>query len=207
MLGASTLDTFANLFDPRYLDLGFVNRLWLVPAHSTKCVPVPKRISDQKIEELRIEFLRLERAAGPMAMTNEAERIWHDYYQNLKERASVHTKRLDTYGQRLLPLLALNDDQKVIGAHIVDKVISIVEWQLCVRQVNDPIDAEGKVAQMEEKIRRALHESTNWSKRDLQKKVHTERHGIWVWDQAIKNLEANGELLLRRGGKEIEFTN
>ncbi|UCE51970.1 MAG: hypothetical protein JSV31_22325 [Desulfobacterales bacterium] len=52
MLAASTTDTYAGLFDPKFLDIGFNNRIFLVPGDSNKCFPVPEPIPFLKIENI-----------------------------------------------------------------------------------------------------------------------------------------------------------
>ena len=69
---------------------------------------------------------------------------------------SVHSRRLDTYALRLMPLLAVNDMKTAIDVETVRKAIFLCDWQLEVRKLHDPIDADNALAKMEEKIRRTV---------------------------------------------------
>jgi hypothetical protein len=40
--------------------------------------------------------------------------------------------------------------------HTFNKLIKLCDWQLAVRKLHDLIDADNKIAKMEEKIRRVL---------------------------------------------------
>jgi hypothetical protein len=196
MLAASTTDTFATLFDSKFLDIGFNNRLFLVPGDSDKCFPIPLSISTDLIRRLYQQLQnRLKLIHGTSGLPIEADAIeqWSDFYRGLKGK-SPYTKRLDTYGLRLMPLLAINDMKDKVDLETVNKVITLIEWQHSVRKVLDPIDAENTIARMEEAIRRALQIKPQWKKRELQKKVHYERVGLWVWNSATKNLNKNKEL-------------
>jgi hypothetical protein len=51
-------------------------------------------------------------------------------------------------------LLAINDLKPEIDEHTVLNAIKLCDWQLQVRNAHDVIDADGKFAKMEERIRR-----------------------------------------------------
>ncbi|MCK4485341.1 MAG: hypothetical protein KAU38_01090, partial [Desulfobacterales bacterium] len=196
LLAASTTDTYAGLFDSKFLDIGFNNRLFLVPGDSDKCFPVPISIPDEQIHRLHGQLqnrLKLTKDVLAMSIDQDAGERWAEFYRQIKG-SSPYAKRLDTYGLRLMPLLALNDLKETVDLEVVNKVIALLEWQHQIRQAYDPIDAEGKVARMEEAIRRAFKIKSTWDVRGLQRKVHYNRHGIWVWDSAIKNLRRNTEV-------------
>jgi len=196
MLAASTTDTYASLFDSKFLDIGFNNRLFLVPGDSDKCFPVPLSIPDDQIHRLYGQLqnrLKLTKDVAGMSIDQDADERWAQFYTQIKG-SSPYAKRLDTYGLRLMPLLALNDLKQRVDLETVEKVITLLKWQHSVRQVYDPIDAEGKVARMEETIRRTFKTKSEWPTRQLQRKVNYNRHGLWVWESAIKNLRQNQEI-------------
>jgi hypothetical protein len=197
MLAASTTDTYANLFDSKFLDIGFNNRLFIIPGDSSKCFPVPEAIPPEQIHELhnklsnRIQLL--DDLRDGMPIEPDALEKWSEFYQQIKG-SSPHTKRLDVYGLRFMPIIALNDMKTAVDLETVEKVILLLKWQHHVRQVHDPIDAENTIAKMEEKIRRAFKKKTKWAHRDLQRATHYDRPGIWAWDNAMKNLIENREI-------------
>lgn len=196
MLAASTTDTYANLFDSKFLDIGFNNRLFIVPGDSHKCFPVPKPIPVDQINYLHEklqERLDLLQDGLAMPIEKDAEKLWTEFYTQIKGQGP-HSKRLDVYGSRFMPLLALNDMKTAVDLETVEKVILLLKWQHHVRQVHDPIDADNKIARMEEAIRRAFKIKNKWHQRDLQRKVNYRRCGLWVWESAIKNLTKNIEI-------------
>ena len=196
MLAASTTDTYANLFDIKFLDIGFNNRLFIVPGDSGKSFPIPKPIPVDQINYLHEklqERLDLLQDGLAMPIEKDAEKLWTEFYTQIKGQGP-HSKRLDVYGSRFMPLLALNDMKTAVDLETVEKVILLLKWQHHVRQVHDPIDAENKIARMEEAIRRAFKIKNKWHQRDLQRKVNYRRCGLWVWESAIKNLTKNIEI-------------
>jgi hypothetical protein len=92
-----------------------------------------------------------------------------------------------------MPLIAINELKAEIDTATVQKVIDLVEWQHTVREIYDPKDIKGSVANMENRIRNKLNIKPEWKKRDLQRAVNYSQFGIWVFDQAVKNLEKNDE--------------
>ena len=92
-----------------------------------------------------------------------------------------------------MQLLAANEQKSVIDDEILDKVITLSDWQLAVRRRYDPVDADSVMARMEEKIRRVLA-SGSQSKRDLQRAVHANRVGMWFFETALANLLKSEEI-------------
>jgi hypothetical protein len=56
VIAASTTDTYAEMFSPKYLDIGFNNRLFLVPGDSDKCIPVPLPIPADETKFMKKEL-------------------------------------------------------------------------------------------------------------------------------------------------------
>jgi hypothetical protein len=197
MLSASTTDTYANLFSHKYLDIGFNNRLFLVPGDSDKVISWPLPVPMEKKQAIYSQIknrLELVKDHPELSLTQEAAERWEGFYKSLKG-SSPHTKRLDVYAMRFMPLLAINDKKIAVDLQTIEKVIKLIDWQHQVRRVYDPIDAEGKIATMEEKIRRKMIEQRQWKKRKLQRKVNYNRDGIWVWEKAVQNLQSNKEII------------
>jgi hypothetical protein len=107
---------------------------------------------------------------------------------------SPFTKRLDGYGLRLMILFAVNEGESRITADIVSRVVDLLKWQHDIRRELSPIDAEGTIARMEESIRRALS-CGPLPKRELQRRVTYQRAGIFVWNNAIQNLQRAREVI------------
>ena len=109
----------------------------------------------------------------------------------MNREENIHSNRLDVYASRLMPLLTVNELKTEIDEHIVKKAVSIVNWQLEQRKLLDPIDAEGEVAKMEERIRRQLERGSKM-KGELQRGTNANRYGLWTYNTALNNLRNNG---------------
>ena len=55
-----------------------------------------------------------------------------------------------------MSILALTNDKDEVDLEIVEMVIAILDYELRVRILTDPIDADNAIARMEESIRRQL---------------------------------------------------
>jgi hypothetical protein len=193
LLAASTVDTYSNLFDAAFLDIGFVNRLWLVKDTAPRRFALPSKPDANERHACGEEFGKVlsllnenaNSSTWEMELTREAYDLFENWYLSCPQTQVA--KRLDTYGHRLMILLTLNQGKTEVDAEVVKDVIFLLNWQYDVRQELDPIDADSKIAAMEERIRRALRSGplNGW---ELKKKVHYERYGIFVFDTALKNL-------------------
>jgi hypothetical protein len=75
-----------------------------------------------------------------------------------------------------------------------------MDWQLQVRRLHDPIDADSAIAKIEEKIRRILLIGAK-SEHDLKRGVHVDRTGLWPFLQALKNLSTGKEIAWDKANK------
>jgi hypothetical protein len=193
MLAACTLDTYRGMFTSQFLDIGLLNRFFVVIGDSKRRFSIPEPIPDPEREPLRqdlrnvLSFVDAHSQSGRFAMpiNTTARDIFDEWYFNLEN--SVFTKRLDTYGHRLMPLLAVNELQYIITPEIAMKTVALLNYQLAARKYADPIDADSAVAKLEERIRRLLANGP-MKKRDLERHGKKSRVGIWMWNVAIKNL-------------------
>jgi hypothetical protein len=206
LLGASTIQTYERCWDASFTDIGFNNRLFIVPGGGEKRFSFPQRVSFNDLAWLK---KRLGDVLGHYAgevdldITDEGREIYHNWYMNLER--SIHAKRLDTYALRFMILLAVNELKDEIDAATVSKVCKLMDWQLQVRKLHDPIDADGQTAKMEERIRRIL-KLESLSEHDLKKKLHTERTGIWVYTMAMRNLQQAREIRWNKVSKTWGIT-
>ncbi len=199
LLAASTLDTYENMFSAQFLDIGFLNRLFIVIGGAERKFSIPEPIPEEMKEGLRrdlwgiLGFVKDLTAGGTYAMplTPRARALFDDWYFGLEK--SIFTKRLDTYGHRLMPLLAVNELKAEIDLSIARKVVALLNYQLEARRQADPIDADSTIAKLEEKIRRKLSRGPTRPS-DLKKAVHYERVGVWAYERAMKNLAASQEV-------------
>ena len=191
ILAASTIDTYQRMWTSAFTDIGHINRLWLVPAKGERKFSIPLSIPEDCKRNLR-EALRtlvngIPQTRKILQITPEAFEIFSEWYKNTPP--SLFTKRLDTYGHRLMILFCANENKTLVTADITERVVKLLEWQRRVREENDVIDAEGKIARMEEGIRRALRKNNQGiTRRELQRVTHYNRAGVFVWNSALKNL-------------------
>jgi hypothetical protein len=194
VIGASTTNTWETLWSRAFIDIGFTNRIFLVPGVGQRQHAFPSRITDhekfQIIYRLR-PIAQTYRRLTRFEINIGARQLFERWYFDLP--SSVHTKRLDTYGHRFMPLLAINDGKNIVDEETVEKTISLCDWQLKVRQLHDPIDADTNMANMEQRIRRALLTGEK-NNSELKRMVNYSRAGIWFYENALKNLERAGEI-------------
>ncbi|HBT19869.1 MAG TPA: hypothetical protein DEA47_00605 [Peptococcaceae bacterium] len=225
LLAASTTDSYAILWDSHNIAIGLPNRLLIVPAEARTSRPFVEEIpaeAQAKLKERLIDVIKaVDESTGvvkvgnhnaklPFAVrlrfSNDAKAIWEGWYH--RRPADVHATRLDTIGLRLAILLAVSQGNlEEIDAKTISAVIKILQWQYTARLLHDPVDAVNSVAELEEKIRRICktHGCVKW--RDLCKRVHAERYGMWMFETAVKNLARAGEIRLYKRGrsKVVEY--
>lgn len=196
LLAASTFDTFSRMWTPAFLDIGFLNRLWLVRDRGERKFSIPREIPLPEIKHLQSELgdllKSLPKEGVRLPITDEARRVFDQWY--FQQENSPFSKRLDNYGLRLMIVLSVNEGELNITPDIAERVIRLLQWQLEIRRECDPVDAETNIAKMEEMIRRALARGP-LEKRELQRRVHYNRYGLFIWNCATDNLLRAKELL------------
>ncbi|MEO0070008.1 MAG: hypothetical protein ABIK18_04350, partial [candidate division WOR-3 bacterium] len=193
LLAASTLETYRNMFNSTFLDIGFVNRLFIVIGNSERKFAIPQMIPIEAKETLKNDLAGILRRvaelsnSGPyyMPVTSEAHDTFARWY--FERPDSVFSVRLDTYGHRLMVLLTVNDGKDTVTPEIAAKVVKLLDYQYQARQFADPIDADNTIARLEERIRRTLAAGP-LPKRELERRCSKHRWGIWLWNRAIGNL-------------------
>ena len=187
LIGCCTTATYENMWSQEAIAIGFPNRLLLVNADARPKVAWPKPVEEHILGEIKGRIQRLlARLPLRYEISPDARRHWETWYEALP--SSEHVKRLDTIGLRLLPLVALTNDKEIIDMETVDSVCAILDYELRLRIMTDPIDADDRIAKLEEKIRRTLKSRGPLSNRELRRAVHAEREGVWAYQTAIGNL-------------------
>lgn len=206
-LAASTTATFESMWTANYLDIGFLNRLFTVLCARTRRVAFPRPLPQGALEDLAAETWKqittLTGRAHPTVFTfdRDAEELWREWYVALED--TLHARRLDAIGMRLLLLLAVTTGAPTVTRDLVARVIAILAYELRVRRLTDPIDAENAIAKLEEAIRRTLRAHPGLKLRQLQGRIHAHRHGIWAFKTAFNNLRENQELHVDGGSKTV----
>ena len=200
LLAACTVDTWHGIWKPSFTAIGLNNRLWLVPGMGNRRIAFPECVDsgarDNLLERTR-RMIRRYSDLGTIHVNDEARGCFQNWYDNLG--TSVHTKRLDTYAHRLLPLLAVNEGRDVVDLEVTQKALALCDWQLSIRQEYDPIDVDTLMARIEENIRRVLQRHDDFTVKKLKDYTNAKRHGIWYFETALSNLIKAGEV--RRFGK------
>jgi hypothetical protein len=201
IIAASTIDTYEQIFDEHFLSIGFPNRVFLCPGKGQRRFSLPEKILDSNrkvlFDQIGLLLKHIEKTVE-LEITPDARLLYHDWYMALPQ--SLHTKRLDTYAMRFMPLLAVNELKDVVDVEIVRKVIALCNWQYEARRRYDPIDADSQMARTEERIRRVLLSGAK-TKRDIGRAVHVERVGTWIFDTALTNLLKAENIILDKRSK------
>jgi hypothetical protein len=74
--------------------------------------------------------------------------------------------------------------------HVVDrpKCACILDYEITIRRLTDPIDADDRIARLEQKITRTLKARGPLTRRDLLRHTNARRDGLWAFDKAISHL-------------------
>ncbi len=195
LAAASTPETYATMWNAAFLDVGFTNRVWLVAGGSDRRIarpdPVPEDRKHAIADALGQLLARIDQAAMGgqivLRLDADADRLWQQWYEAMPR--TIHSRRLDTYGLRLMILLSVSrGDLATVSADTVRRVTLLLDHQLALRRQYDPIDAESTVARMEELVRRELRTRGPLGRRELRRRTHADRYGLWTFDTALSNL-------------------
>jgi hypothetical protein len=202
ILAASTIDTFKNIWTTAASDMGFLNRLWLVPARAERSIPIPQSIPYKAKKNIKKKLTSLVRKISKKRVTipisPKAREIYNSWYMSVNTSNSDVTKRLDTYGLRLMLLFCANENKQEVTPEIAQRVVKLLEWQQQKREENRPIIALNQTAKLEQEICSRLRALGPSKRRDLQRKVHYERYGRKAWVKAEKNLQDAGDIIVKR---------
>lgn len=195
ILAASTVDTFTKMFSPIFTDIGFINRLWLTADRAIRRFAVPEEVPYERQSALAARVnacLYHYREETTIPMTSEALSLYETWYMSDDARG-IHSKRLDTYGLRLMLIFAANEEVEEISKDIAERVIKLLLWQREIRGEYDPVGCENIVAKIEDQIRRMLMKR-NFNSRELRQYAHADRYGIFLFNAAKENLLKEGEV-------------
>lgn len=228
IIACCTEETFKEVFIERFTRLGFDNRLFLVWGENRINKFNPKPISRTEKMKLWTDLRNIICALPPgeekilVRMDPDAEECFQAWYVDLRKRENVFNKRIDTYSKRFLMLMAVSEELSKKRPHILDdedengkvrkivlvdknfaeRVISLMEWELVVREKCKPSQTKNRMAELEEKIKIKLREKGfSMTQRELKRAINADQYGIYFWDSAIKNLEKAGLIKKAPGSK------
>jgi hypothetical protein len=206
LIGCCTTDTYENMWTADAIAIGLPNRLFIVGADSKKKVCWPEPRDKAKVEAIRLRIIKqMNRLPLTLGIEPEAKLEWEQWYESLP--SSIHARRLDTIGLRLLGLIALTTDKNSVDLETVQTVVTILDYELNIRMVSDPIDADKGVARMEMSIRRQLHSRGPLTPRKLRQYTNADKTGgIWMFNTAITNLTNVQDISKDRTTGEFQLT-
>jgi len=196
LLGASTIQTYETIYNTAFTSIGFPNRIFLVIGTAMSKNSFPKEVPSKMIAVMEANLRTVLQRIGDekvFDLTEDARELWDEYYMSIN-RSSLHSKRLDTYGLRIMMILAANLLKKEIDEEITTDTIKLLNWQYDIRKIYDPIDADTKTARIEELIRRKLSEKGPMQDRELKQATSANRSGLWIYNMAIQNLKSAQEI-------------
>lgn len=203
LLACCTTQTYERIWEVRSIDMGFPNRLFLVHADARPRVAWPPPPDEAEVKRLAVKIEKqIANSRETFEISVEAEEAWKHWYDHLPK--SVHTKRLDTIGRRLIPIFAQTMDKDCVDLDVIERVIPILNYELRLRQITDPIDADNRVARLEEKIRRKLN-GGEVPPRKLRQDTHADREGLWAFERALENLLEAGDIEQLNDDKKILY--
>jgi len=155
LVGCCTTDTYSRMWTQEAIAIGFPNRLWVVGADRKRKVAWPEAPAEHELAAIRARIsAQANKKCLKFDISMTAKTRWTDWYEALPP--SEHARRLDTIGFRLMPLIALTTGKDLVDLPTVETVIAILDYELEIRRLTDPIDADNAIAKLEEKIRRVL---------------------------------------------------
>jgi len=206
LISASTIDTYERTWKGSFTDIGFNNRLFLVPGRGEKKYSLPKQIPEDEKRKISAGIGDIIGFAGNglvLSFSPESRKVYDDWYMFTKR--SIHAKRLDTYALRFMTLIAANEKKSEIDVITVQKALLLMEWQLEVRKLYDPIDADNEMAKMEERIKRQLSSRGPLSDRDLRRFANVKKAGLWIYNTARNNLLKANDITFNKDTNKWEF--
>jgi len=142
-LAASTVETHKRTWTALSQTLGLPTGSSWCP-YSWRKYSFPEKISENDKQSLRTQLSRIIDHVGKfteLGLSQAGREIYHNWYMNVE--SSVHAKRLDVYALRLMALLAVNDLKLRLMRRQLESH-NLCDWQLEVRKLYDPIDADNK---------------------------------------------------------------
>jgi hypothetical protein len=197
LLGFCTVDTWTNLFSANFIDIGFINRLWIVPGDANRKNFLPKEISNLKKLGLMTRLTEVlktfpEGQVTLIEMDEDAEDRMNQWYKSYER--NDFTKRLESYGLRLLQIMAISEKKTEIDLDMVERVITLLEWQKRVREAYQPTEYTSVMAQIENLIRNVVKANPMIAEGRIKNKIRAKRFETWKVDKAFENLTKSGEL-------------
>jgi hypothetical protein len=198
ILAATTDDTYARIYNNDFLDIGFPNRVFIVPDLAQRRFSIPEDIAPQDTVTLNHHLEQITNLiAGGMKLKiiDAAYRFYDDWYHNIPD--SIYAYRMETYSLRLAMLLAVNELKGAIDRETIENACGLCDWQIKVRYEYDQVGAGDQITEMEERIRRVLKKGPG-TLRQIRQAINPYRTGkpisLWAFNKARENLKSAEEM-------------
>ena len=195
LIGCCTTNTYARVWTPESVAIGLTNRLFVVAADPKARVAWPESPAQDELDaigdKITKQVKRLRGGRLKLTISEPAKNHWENWCKALP--SGEHSRRIDTIGFRLMPLIALTTDKAEIDLETIEVVTSILDYELIVRKLTDPIDCDTRIAEIEEKIRRVLSVKPALDS-ELKRRCNYVRVGIYWFNLALKNLAEGREI-------------
>ena len=215
ILGGATPDIWEEAFvGAKQSGTGLYNRFNIIGNDNQKIVAIlPEVDFTPVIKKLEMKLNELEALAVNVKVSLEASNLLNDWYaeKNMTSMSSEVKGRINIAAiQNAIHLVWLLDntglpehiDQPAkpkiltVNEEVMQRAITLAEYQLFMRQKYAPIEGNNDYASMENKIVRNMKVYKNIKLRDLKKKVHTERFGLQIFNSALNNHIQSGDMKL-----------
>jgi hypothetical protein len=219
LLACCTIKTWETLFSSSFLNIGLPNRLWLVPAEANRKGFTPDSIPEDELIRLKFRFFKmLEKfpldVSTPYLIDWEGGR-YGDAYQRINEwymgmPDNDFSTRVDTYGRKFLMIMAISEGKDVIDLEMVERVISLLDWQIHVREAYQPVGFTNLMSKIENAVRRVVRRNPGITQGRMFNQFR-ELGGLKEKELALQNLVRSEEILQRvvlpqSGGKKtVQF--
>lgn len=203
VLGACTLAAYSDIYAGSALDLGFTNRIFIVPGSRVKRKPLPRPFEQEELIPMSaaIQAMVMWCERHPViTISMNAKRIYSEWY--MEYTVSDYSRRIEDYAMRFMALLAVARGEPQITDTVVRDTIDLMTWQIAMRQQYDPIDADGFMAKMESKIVRILRSGDEVPHWQLYNRTNARRAGQDVFDKAIDTLVKHDWVLVKKTGEK-----
>jgi hypothetical protein len=209
ILAATTLQTYERIYDREFIDIGFPNRVFIVPDMAQRKFPIPKQISTEDQNALKEHIKQITVHVGQkfeLNVSEEANEYYTKWYYTLPD--SIYADRMETYSLRLAMLLSVNALKSEIDFEAMKHATDLCNWQIRVRKEHDPIAAEDRTSEMEERIRRVLRKGPK-SESSIKQAINPWKSdnkpiSLWVFSNAFKNLQ-NAKEIKYNGTQKVWF--
>lgn len=140
---ACTEDLWAKSWFGQTIDMGLLNRFFLVCDHSDKMFSLPPEIPLYILDTLKEKLLKImkEYATKPsytFELTKDARELWDAWYKQwLKKMKGDDNslRRLDNLGHRLMLLWAVNEGVHEISEDMINRILRLLKWEFQLRDI------------------------------------------------------------------------